>query len=100
MERSPKPGGTATDTATTRRRTSSACRTVGRWSVMGSARISYRPVLDATPEGEARALAQAYRFVLQLSEQEKKGACAGAPDDAKESARDRATNSIRRQQAG
>ncbi len=65
---------------------------------MGSARITYRPNPDATPEGEARALAQAYRFVLQLSEQEKKGANPGTPDDAQEFNHDLATNSTHRQQ--
>jgi hypothetical protein len=66
---------------------------------MDSARIAYRPKPGASPDGEARALAQAYRFVLQLSEQEKKGANPGTPDDAQEFNHDRATNSTRRQQA-
>ena len=57
---------------------------------MGSARITYRQSPDATPEGEARALARAYRFVLRSGEQKKEGASPGAPDDAKESDRDRA----------
>lgn len=62
-----------------------------------SARITYRPNPEATPEGEARALAQAYRLVLQLGEQKRKGASPGALDDAKESHHDRAKNSIRPQ---
>ncbi len=64
---------------------------------MGNTRITYRPNPEATPEGEVRALAQAYRLVLQLDKQKKKGAIPGAPDDAKESNRDRASKtSIRR----
>jgi hypothetical protein len=63
---------------------------------MGSARITYRQSPDATPEGEARALARAYRFVLRLSEQKGGGARPGAPDDAKESDHDRAKTSLQR----
>jgi hypothetical protein len=50
---------------------------------MGSTRITYRPRPDATPEGEVRALAQAYRFILQASEEKKKGARPGTPDDVR-----------------
>ncbi len=85
-----------TDTVTTPKTTSNAYAIVGRWSSVGSIRITYRPSLDATPEGQARALAQAYRLVLQFGEQNKKGARPGAPDDAKGSNCDRATVSIRR----
>ncbi len=63
---------------------------------MGSARITYRQSPDATPEGEAWALARAYRFVLRLSEQKGGGARPGAPDDAKESDHDRAKTSLQR----
>ena len=52
---------------------------------MGSTRVTYRPSPDATPEGEARALAQAYRLVLQFGEHKEKGARPGAPDARKES---------------
>lgn len=63
---------------------------------MRSPRITYRTSPEATPEGEARVLAQAYRLVLQFGEQKKKGARPGAPDDARESNHDHAKTSLQR----
>ncbi len=50
---------------------------------MGNPTITYEPRPDATPEEEARALAAAYRFVLQAQEGKKKGARPGTPDDTR-----------------
>jgi hypothetical protein len=55
---------------------------------VGRPRITYRPRSDTTPEGETRALAEAYRFVLQAHDEKKKGARPGTPDDAKEKKKD------------
>ena len=49
---------------------------------MSSPRLIYRPRADATPESEARFLAEVYRFVL-LAHERKKGAHPGTPDDVK-----------------
>ncbi len=65
---------------------------------MGNARVTYRPSPDATPEGEARARARAYRCVLRFGEQKREGACPGAPEDAKEPNSDRAKTSLQRRQ--
>ena len=53
---------------------------------MSNPRIMYRPAPDATPESEARTLAAAYRFVLQVYEEKKKGAHPGTPDDVRREA--------------
>lgn len=50
---------------------------------MDSPRVVYRPAPDATPEGEIRALAQAYSFILRTHEGKKKGAEVGAPGDVR-----------------
>ncbi len=50
---------------------------------MSNPRIIYRPSPDTTPESEARTLAAAYRFVLQVYEEKKKGAHPGTPDDVR-----------------
>lgn len=61
---------------------------------MDSTRITYRPRPDATPEDEVRALAEAYRFILQASEEKKKGARPGTLDDAKKEIKHVSRNSI------
>ncbi len=69
-------------------------RNVDCGGVMDSTRITYRPRPDATPEGEVRALAEAYRFILQASEEKKKGARPGTLDDAKKEIKHVSRNTI------
>ena len=49
---------------------------------MDSPRVVYRPASDATPEGEVRALAEAYGFILDCCAKKKGGARHTAPNDA------------------
>jgi hypothetical protein len=51
-------------------------------------RVVYRPRTDATLEAELKALVAVYRFILNCHEH-KKGARAGAPDDAEDLENDR-----------
>jgi hypothetical protein len=57
-------------------------------------RITYTPHPDATPEGEAAALAAVYSLVLRAYEDRKKAVPADGPDDAKEIKDARATEAI------
>jgi hypothetical protein len=50
--------------------------------------VIYTPHPDATPEGEVRVLAAAYRFILQAREEKKEGARSGAPNDAMKGSKD------------
>lgn len=61
---------------------------------MGSARITYTPRSDATPEAERNALAAVYAFVAQQHQIKKKGDPATAPDDAEGSQHDRTDTRI------
>ena len=50
---------------------------------MDRPRVTYRPHADATPEGEVRALAEVYFFILGVHEEKKRGARSGTPDDVR-----------------
>jgi hypothetical protein len=49
---------------------------------MHSQRIVYNQRPDATPAGEASALAQAYAYILKKLQEKQKGGSATAPNDA------------------
>jgi hypothetical protein len=69
--------------AGTRQGTSTAPVPVDSREPIGRQHIVYVPHPDATPESEAEALAQAYRYILRCHE-EKKAAEAGGGKDAAE----------------
>jgi hypothetical protein len=50
---------------------------------MASLRVTYRPRADASPESEARALADVYGFILKAYEERQKGAFSGTPNDVR-----------------
>jgi hypothetical protein len=58
---------------------------------MNSARITYSPGPDATPEAEFSALATAYAFILDSAKKRGRLRDKSGPDDAKGSVHDRAT---------
>ena len=62
---------------------------------MDSTRITYRPRLNATPEGEVQALAEVYRFILRVCQEDKKGARFAVSDDTKELDNGRSEPSVR-----
>ena len=51
---------------------------------MSSARITYTPRPDATPEGELDALVGIYKFVLECHASKKAADPTGDPNEAKE----------------
>jgi hypothetical protein len=53
-------------------------------SAMSSARITYTPRPDATPESELDALAAIYKFVLECHASKKAADPTGDPNEAKE----------------
>jgi len=56
--------------------------------------VSYAPRPDATPNGEASALAGVYRFILDCRETRKKAGGSNAGDGAKGPKHDRPTPQI------
>lgn len=48
---------------------------------MGERRVVYRPRSDATPEGELRALASIYAWLVEKHKERKQAAHAGVEDD-------------------
>lgn len=62
---------------------------------MSSPAVAYAPRPDATPETELNALASVYKFVLDCRAK-KEGSHPGAPDDAKGSMHDRASQKYTR----
>jgi hypothetical protein len=75
--------------ATTHKKISSAYALAGYWVAMDSARITYDPHVDATPESELEALATVYAFILDCHAN-RKGAEQSARHDAKETENARA----------
>jgi hypothetical protein len=57
---------------------------------VNTARVTYRPRLDATPDTELNALSACYAFILQKHQERQKAAHPGGPDDP-----ERRSNEIR-----
>jgi hypothetical protein len=87
-------GGIATAIATVRKKTLSASAPAGYGDVMDSARVTYAPRADATPEGELAALAAVYAFILECHAKKKAAEASGGEDDGKGDKRVPATSSI------
>ena len=68
-------------TATTPPKISSNCGTAASRGEMDSARVAYRSRPGTAPEDEVRALAAAYRLVLQAHAEKEKGARPGTLED-------------------
>jgi hypothetical protein len=51
---------------------------------MGSSRLTYSPLPDATPEDELDALVAAYKFILECHESKKAADLTSDPNEAKE----------------
>ena len=86
--------GIATATATTPKKTLSACATADYGGAMDSARVLYSPRVDATPEGELAALAAVYALILDCHAKKKAAESSGGEDDGKGDKHVRATTSI------